>query len=101
MATLEALGHHVTPCGPLVDLAEAGPAVRDLVGHALRRRVVARLAELGRPLADDDLEAVTRMRYEAAAGLDGDAERAAPRRSRRPLRWANGGWRGSIWWWAP
>jgi Asp-tRNA(Asn)/Glu-tRNA(Gln) amidotransferase A subunit family amidase len=64
------LGHEVTEAPLEVDregLARSGQAI---VTASTRATIQARLAVLGRELRDDDLEPMTRLYFQAAAGLE-------------------------------
>jgi amidase len=63
---LESLGHHVEPAAPAWPADDLRAAMGGLMSAPLAVEVDARLAELGRDLADDDLEPMTRMMYEGA-----------------------------------
>ena len=64
--TLTGLGHEVREVELGVDLIEVLTTVGTIMGSALRATIEDRLAELGRELADDDIEPWTRMILENA-----------------------------------
>ena len=64
--TLTGLGHEVREAELGVDLIEVLTTVGTIMGSALRATIEDRLAELGRELADDDIEPWTRMILENA-----------------------------------
>ncbi|MCU1375067.1 MAG: 6-aminohexanoate hydrolase [Actinomycetia bacterium] len=72
-ALLESLGHVVEPA----DLAWPADAVRAamvaIMSVPMATDIDARLAELDRPMADDDLEAMTRFLYDGAKAMPGTA----------------------------
>jgi amidase len=70
--TLEDLGHRVVPGGPTFSDDKATEVLATMMGVPLAVRVDQRLAELGRPLADDDLEPFTRMMYDTAVDVSGE-----------------------------
>ncbi len=60
----EGLGHEVVEATFAYDVEPANAALATVMSVNVAAAVDARLAELGRPLADDDLEAFTRVLYE-------------------------------------
>jgi Asp-tRNA(Asn)/Glu-tRNA(Gln) amidotransferase A subunit family amidase len=56
----ESLGHHVEAASPAFDRLKFGQAASQIVAPNVANLVDARLAALGRPLAVDDIEPVTR-----------------------------------------
>jgi amidase len=66
---LESLGHDVEKADPRWPTDELRTAMTVLMSVPMAVDVDARLAELGRPLADDDLEPMTRLIYESGKGL--------------------------------
>lgn len=72
-SVLAALGHHVVEGMPEWNRRMPGYAVSTAMGINAARQVIDRLAELGRPLADDDLEVFTCEMNERAmkqSGID-------------------------------
>jgi amidase len=67
----EELGHEVTEASPTYDPAAVIGCVSVVMGAVSAATVEARLAELGRPLADDDLEPFSRFMHERSLGLSG------------------------------
>ncbi len=76
-AALAALGHEIVEATPNYPVEETSLAMSVLMRVPLIPKVDDRLAELGRDLADDDLEPMTRMMYEAAARTTGAEVNAA------------------------
>ena len=70
--TLEDLGHNVQPGGVTFSQDKMTEVIVTLMGVPLAVEVNRRLAELGRPLADDDLEPFTRLMYDSAADVTGE-----------------------------
>ncbi len=71
-ATLcEALGHHLVPAEPTLDIHRFAHAWANIVACGTQLTVQSRLATLGRPLADGDIEGVTRMACELGETLSG------------------------------
>jgi amidase len=70
-ALLASLGHQVTEAAPVFPLDAMRTASRVCMSVPLAAEVDAYLAELGRPLEDDDLEPFTRMMYETGKQLSG------------------------------
>ena len=70
--TLEDLGHRVVEAGPTFPLDKMLEVMMTGMGVPLAINVNRRLAELGRPLADDDLEPFTRLMYESATEVTGE-----------------------------
>jgi amidase len=64
------LGHEVVEAPLTVDQQALSRAGQVIVTTSLRTMVQARLATLGRELRDDDLEPVTKLYFQSAAGLD-------------------------------
>jgi amidase len=60
----EDLGHQVTEARPAYDPGQVIEAVSTVMGSMSAQQVEARLGELGRSLADDDLEPFTRFMHE-------------------------------------
>ena len=72
-AVLASLGHQVDEAMPEWDRRMPAFAVSTAMGINGARQVIDRLAQLGRPLADDDLEVFTREMHDralAASGID-------------------------------
>lgn len=67
----EELGHRVTYASPTYDPDAVIECLSVLMGAVAAGQVEARLAELGRPLADDDLEPFSRFMHERSLGLTG------------------------------
>jgi amidase len=65
------LGHHVTEAAPTYDPAMVTEVLAVVMGAVSARQVEARLAELGRPLAEDDLEPFSRFLHERSLALSG------------------------------
>jgi amidase len=63
---LESLGHHVEPAAPDWPTDDLRAAMGGLMSAPLAADIDARLAELGRDLAEDDLEPMTRLMYDGA-----------------------------------
>jgi amidase len=74
---LRDLGHTVTRARPAYPFQEILLVMRTLFGTVAVAQINARLAELGRPLEDGDLEPFTRMMYDAAQGVLGSEVIAA------------------------
>ncbi|MEL7207187.1 MAG: amidase family protein, partial [Actinomycetota bacterium] len=70
--TLEALGHRVVPGQPAFSEETMTEIIVTLMGVPLAIEVNKRLAELGRPLAEDDLEPFSHVMYGMAADIDGE-----------------------------
>jgi amidase len=70
---LESLGHDVTPAAPDWPVDDLRAAMAALMAAPLAADIDARLAELGRDLADDDLEPMTRMLYDGAKRMPATA----------------------------
>jgi amidase len=66
---LESLGHHVEVAAPDWPIEDLRAAMGALMAAPLTVDIDTRLAELGRELADDDLEPMTRMMYDGARGM--------------------------------
>ena len=66
---LEELGHHVEPASPPYPLDALSTCMSVYMAAGLAVDVDQRLAHLGRELADDDLEALTRTIYLMGKGL--------------------------------
>ncbi|UNT00515.1 amidase family protein [Streptomyces tubbatahanensis] len=76
----ERLGHEVTELSAPYRTAEVGPASAVVMGSDLVARVDARLDQLGRQLAEDDLEPFTRLLYDTYSRLGAaDVSRALRR----------------------
>lgn len=76
----ERLGHDVVETTARYRPEEVGRTSGVLMGADLVAQIDARLAELGRPLADDDIEPFTRVLYEAYRALPAaDVSRALRR----------------------
>jgi amidase len=71
-STLRDLGHTVVDARPAFPFDAILDALRTLFGITTSAQVDARLAELGRPLDDADLEPFTFMIYASAKGLTGE-----------------------------
>jgi len=61
---LEKLGHHVETAAPVFHPEALGAAMQYLMSAPMAVEIDHRLAELGRDLADDDLETMARVQYE-------------------------------------
>ena len=70
-ALCESLGHHLVPADPTIDIRRFAHAWANIVACGTQLTVQSRLAALGRPLADDDLERVTRLALDLAATVSG------------------------------
>lgn len=70
--TLESLGHRVVEGSPSLSNDKATEVLATMMGVPLALRVNERLAQLGRPLADDDLEPFTRFMYDTAVEVSGE-----------------------------
>ena len=70
-ALCESLGHHLVPADPTIDIRKFAHAWANIVACGTQLTVDARLAVLGRPLAEGDIEGVTRMACELGATLSG------------------------------
>ncbi len=68
---LESLGHHVDEAHPEWDPKMPGNVVSTVMGVGSASAVEQRLAELGRPLADDDLEPFSRFLHERSLTTSG------------------------------
>ncbi len=66
---LAGLGHEVHEAAPVYDHATVANVLSVLMGAASAEMVETRLAELGRPLADDDLEPFSLFMHERCLGL--------------------------------
>ena len=66
-ALLTDLGHRVEEASPTYDPAAVVTAMSTIMGAVSAVAIEDRLAELGRPLADDDLEALTRAIHDGVA----------------------------------
>jgi len=66
VSVLEDMGHVVQEASPTYDPALPTSALSTIMGAVSAVAIEDRLAELGRPLADDDLEALTRVVHERA-----------------------------------
>lgn len=65
-ALCEQLGHEISEVRPWGDLAPAQAAAVTVMGVSTASLVDARLEQLGRPLADDDLELLNALGYRSA-----------------------------------
>lgn len=65
------LGHRVVEASPVYDPALVVGCVSTVMGAASAEQVERRLAELGRPLADDDLEPFSRFMHDRSRQLSG------------------------------
>jgi amidase len=63
-AVLAELGHRVDEASPAYDAAAVPAVMSTIMGAVSAVAIEDRLAELGRPLGDDDLEALTRVVHE-------------------------------------
>lgn len=63
-ALCESLGHHLVPAEPTIDIRRFAHAWANIVACGTQLTVRSRIASLGRPPADDDLERVTRLACE-------------------------------------
>ena len=70
-ALCEALGHHLVSAEPTIDIRRFAHAWANIVACGTQLMVRSRLAAVGRPLADDDLEGVTRLACELGSTLSG------------------------------
>lgn len=70
-ALCESLGHHMVSAEPTIDIRKFAHAWANIVACGTQLTVDSRLAALGRPLAEDDLERVTRLALDLAATLSG------------------------------
>ena len=70
-AVLHELGHEVVEADPPWSVEVLVAVMSALMGTPMAVQIDARLAELGRDLADDDLEPFTRFLYDAAAATTG------------------------------
>ena len=68
---MAALGHDVVEATPSYPIDAMQTVMRVCLPVSMAADVDARLAELGRPLRDDDLEPFTHVLYEVAKGLSG------------------------------
>jgi len=68
---LESLGHHVEESMPDWDPRMVAFAVSTAMGISAAKNVEERLEQLGRPLADDDLEVFTRAMHDRAIAQSG------------------------------
>ena len=79
-ALCEELGHEVTEGSPSYDAGAVIECVSVVMGAVSAGQVEQRLAELGRPLADDDLEPFSRFMHDRSLGFTGlDVIRALQR----------------------
>ncbi|MBM3659303.1 MAG: amidase [Actinobacteria bacterium] len=67
-ALLEGLGHHVEETAFTYDLERQRNIMAVVMGVSGAAQIDRRLEQLGRPLADDDIEPFTRMMYDMAQG---------------------------------
>ncbi len=65
----ESLGHHVSEAAPTFDAAAASAASATVMSGVSLANIRRRLAELGRDLADDDLEPFTRFLYDRSIAM--------------------------------
>ena len=70
-ALCESLGHHLVPADPTIDIRGFAHAWANIVACGTQLTVDSRVAALGRPLAIDEIEGVTRMACELGATLSG------------------------------
>ena len=70
-ATLSELGHEVVEADPPWSVEQLMIVMSSLMATPMAVEVDARLAQLGRGLADDDLEPFSRVLYDSAAGTTG------------------------------
>ena len=70
-ALCESMGHHLVPAEPTIDIRRFAHAWANIVACGTQLTVRSRIASLGRPLADDDLERVTRLACELGVTLSG------------------------------
>lgn len=70
-ALCESLGHHLVPAEPTIDIHRFAQAWANIVACGTQLTVRSRLASLGRSLADDDLERVTRLACDLGSTLSG------------------------------
>jgi amidase/6-aminohexanoate-cyclic-dimer hydrolase len=70
-ALCESLGHHLVSAEPTLDIRRFAHAWANIVACGTQLTVQSRLAALGRPLADGELEGVTRLACELGATLSG------------------------------
>lgn len=70
-ATLSELGHEVVEADPPWSVEQLMIGMSSLMATPMAVEVDARLAQLGRGLADDDLEPFSRVLYDSAAGTTG------------------------------
>ena len=83
-AALAGLGHEIVEVTPAYPVEEIAKAMAVLMAVPVESKVDQRLAELGRELADDDLEPMTRMMYDMAKRSSGvDVQAALARRRGR------------------
>jgi len=78
-AALAGLGHEIVEVTPASPVEEIAKAMAVLMAVPVESKVDQRLAELGRELADDDLEPMTRMMYDMAKRSSGVDVQAALR----------------------
>jgi amidase/6-aminohexanoate-cyclic-dimer hydrolase len=76
-ALCESLGHHLVPDEPNIDIRKFAHAWANIVACGTQLTVDSRVAALGRPLGDDEIERVTRLACELGATLSGAAYIAA------------------------
>jgi len=70
-ALCESLGHHLAYAEPTLDIRRFAHAWAKIVACGTQLTVRSRLASLGRPLADDDLERVTRLACDLGSTVSG------------------------------
>ena len=85
----ESLGHVVTEIEAPFDSADVGATLAAMMSTDAAVAIDDRLAELGRPLADDDLEPFTRFLYEHYRGLPA-VELSRALRNAQQLGWQIG-----------
>jgi amidase len=68
----ESLGHEIVDAAPVFDAAGASLASAAVMSGVSLANIKRRLAELGRDLADDDLEPFTRFLYDRSAAMTAD-----------------------------
>jgi len=71
VALCESLGHHTIPAEPTIDIRHFASAWANIVACGTQLTVRSRIASLGRPLANDDLERVTHLACDLGATLSG------------------------------
>ncbi len=67
----ESLGHEIIPTRVEIDGPDLGFAVQTIIASNVRADVEMRIAELGRELADDDLEPFTHLMFRGAEARSG------------------------------